>query len=59
MKQKMNAFTKWRGQSAVESKWRKHNTTTHVTKAEMLRIFVQELPEPSPKREAGLSVQTF
>lgn len=56
MKQKMNTFTKWRGQSAVESKWRKHSTTTHVTKAEMLRIFVQELPEPSPKREAGLSV---
>jgi hypothetical protein len=52
MKQKMKSLIK-RLSTIIDKNERWHNKVpSHVTKEEMLRIFVKELPEPSPRHEA-------
>ena len=56
MKQKLNSLIQRFSVNIVSGNWRNHAAPIHVTKEEMLRVFVKELPESSPRRETYLGL---
>lgn len=52
MTQTLNLVIQWLSLALVGNVHRSHKVPSQVTKEEILQIFVNELPEPSPKREA-------